>query len=147
MKVKFQNTMFLSGFSSTASIGTERGYIEDCTYFVPPKDHQKLINVLDLQPSFHKVHFNFQLFKDDTKHQAFRKFDACPHFIQHAADISMASFCDDLMRSGMIELADRITNEWLSKGVDSIHYVTNNTIYIGEYTDFTHAPKAAAVNA
>lgn len=139
--------MFLSGFSSTASIGTERGYIEDCTYFVPPKNHQKLIDVLALQPKFNKVYFNFQLFKDDTKHKAFRKFDTCPHFIQHADDTSMASFCDDLMRAGMTELADLITNEWLSKGVDSIHYVTSNAIYIGETDDFTHPPKAAAVNA
>lgn len=135
MKVKFQNTVLLSGFSSEKSIGTERGYIDDCTHFVDVRDHQAIIDALAKQPKFDKVYSNFQLFKDDTKHKAFRKFDTCPHFIQHADDKSISSFCDDLATVGMGSLARKITNEWVSKGVDSIHYTTANVVYVSEPND------------
>ena len=135
MKVKFQNTIFLSGFSSTKSIGTERGYIDDCTYFVPKRQHQTLIDVLAKQPKFDKACTNFQLFNDDTKHKAFRKFDTCPHFIQVAEDKDLASFSDDLAQAGMTELSQLIINEWLPKGVDSIHYTTANVVYVSEPND------------
>lgn len=143
MKAKFQNTLCLSGFSSTSTKANKdtakprqkpaaMDYNESCTCIVVDDNIQVVVDALAKQPEFAHLQPSFQLFIDDVKHTRFKKFAECPTFTQYAADKDLSSFCDDLADQGLIELSELLRNKWMPKGVDSIQIAANNIVYVDE---------------